>query len=123
MRLVLDLPVATMTLSRIFGHKDRLLPVWAALCEGRADGSHPQYPTAAKHALLAMVHCDEQALEENVRVLLEKNGWINPEIKRVKRLDDPFRSEDPDMLACYAGAVEKQGGIIVYRDPILDDNA
>jgi hypothetical protein len=52
-----------------------------------------------------MVHCEEQALEKKVRVLLEKNGWMDPEIKRVKRLDDPFRSEDPDMLACYAGAV------------------
>ncbi|HEX3941153.1 MAG TPA: hypothetical protein VHX11_06700 [Acidobacteriaceae bacterium] len=104
----------------IFGRKDTLLPVWAALCEAIADGSDPRYPSGARHALVVMVCCDKKGLEDKTRGLLGENGWIRPVITSVKRLEHPFHSDDPTMLACYAGAVEKDGGIIVYQDSIPD---
>lgn len=93
------------------------MPVWAGLCEGLADGSNPRYLAGARHALLVMVRCDEKGLEDKMRRLLGENGWSNPLITQMKRLDQPFLSDDPTMLDCYTGAVEKEGGIIVYQDP------
>ena len=94
------------------------LPVWAGLCEGLADGTNSQYPAGARHALLVMVRYGEKGPEAKMRRLLAGNGWSNSVIMRVKRLDQPFLSDDPTMLACYTGAMEKECGIIVYEDPM-----
>jgi hypothetical protein len=70
-----------------------------------------------------MVRCDEKELEDKMRRLLEKNGWSNPVIMQMKRLDQPFLSDDPKMLDCYTGAVEREGGIIVYQRPMPEHQA
>jgi hypothetical protein len=41
-----------------------------------------------------------------------------PEIKKLKLLDQPFHSDDRAMRACHEGAIKKEGGIVVYSDPI-----
>jgi hypothetical protein len=98
--------------------KPKSLPVWAALCIGRADGSNPQYLAHAKHAILAMVRVSEPDAESAIRALLQSNGWREPEIKNVKLLDHPFPSDDPIMVACHESAINKTGGIVVYSDPV-----
>lgn len=98
--------------------KPRSLPVWAALCIGRADGSNLQYPAHAKHAILAMVRASEPEAESAIYALLQSNGWREPEIKHVRLLDHPFHCDDPIMVACHEVAIKKEGGIVVYSDPI-----
>ena len=98
----------------------RTFYVWAALCTAIADGSDERYPSGAKHAILATVRSPKLKVEGSVIALLTSNGWREPEITRIKQLEEPFRSEDLDMLACHNGAVQKEGGIIVYSDPIVD---
>jgi hypothetical protein len=93
---------------------------WAALCTGLADGSIEQYPSDAKHATLAMVKAQEAEAENKILALLSEYGWSNLDVMGVKLLDHPFKSKDPDMLRCYKGAMERDGGIIVYSDPIQD---
>ena len=95
--------------------------VWATLCTGIADGSIEQYPSGAKHAILAMVKAQETEVEEKILALLSECGWSGLEVTRMKLLDDPFKSDDPDMLRCYKGAMERDLGIIVYSDPLCDE--
>jgi hypothetical protein len=92
--------------------------VWAALCTGRADGSNPKYPAYAKHAILVMVRAPEPAAQSSIYALLQSNGWREPEIKDLKLLDEPFDSDDPTMRACHENAIKKDGGMVVYSDPI-----
>jgi hypothetical protein len=94
--------------------------VWAALCTAIANGSDERYPSGAKHAILAMVRSPALKVEDSVIALLTSNGWCEPEITRIKQLEEPFRSEDQDMLACHNGAIHKEGGLIIYSDPIAD---
>jgi len=92
--------------------------IWAALCTGRADGSSTQYPFRMKHGLMVMVSARESGVERKICALLKSNGWQEVAIQNLKLLDEPFESEDQTMLACYEGAVNKDGGIVVYSDPI-----
>jgi len=96
--------------------------VWVALCKGIADGSVDRYPSGARYAILAMVKAHEGEAEGNIRKLLSDYGWSSLKVTKMKLLDDPFKSDDPDMLSCYNGAIEKDGGIMVYSDPILEDD-
>jgi hypothetical protein len=107
-----------MNWKTLFGTRSKRPPVWAALCTGRADGSNPQYPAHEKHAILAMTRAPEPEAESTIFALLQSNGWREPDINKVKLLDEPFHSDDPVMRACYQSAVTKDGGIVVYSDPI-----
>ena len=101
----------TMNWEGLFGNRPKGLPVWAALCTGRADGSNPKYPAHSKHAILAMVRAPEQEARNAIYALLQSNGWREPEIKNLKLLDQPFHSDDPTMLTCHENAISKDGGI------------
>jgi hypothetical protein len=94
--------------------------MWAALCTGRADGSNPKYPARVKHALLAMVRAPEPEAENAIYSVLQSNGWSEPKIQRLKMLDEVFHSDDPIMHACYEGAIKREGGVVVYSDPMPD---
>jgi hypothetical protein len=65
-----------------------------------------------------MVCASEPEAQSTICVLLQSNGWDEPEIKNLKLLDQPFRSDDPTMRACHESAIKKGGGIVVYLDPI-----
>lgn len=94
--------------------------IWAALCTARANGSKPGYDAGIKHALTAMVYAREQDVQDRVSALLNDNGWKDIVIDRLKQLDEPFHSEDPVMIACYEAAKNKDGGIVIYSDPVPD---
>ena len=100
-----------------FGIRPKKL-VWAALCTGRADGSNPKYLAHVRHAILAMVRAPEPEAQSAIYALLQSNGWREPEIKNLKLLDQPFHSDDPTMRACHESAIKKDGGLVVYSDPI-----
>ena len=108
----------TMKWQKLFGTRPKTLPVWAALCTGRADGSNPKYLVHVKHAILAMARASESDARSTIFALLQSNGWREPEIKNLKLLDQPFHSDDPIMRACHESAIKKEGGIVVYSDPI-----
>jgi hypothetical protein len=108
----------TMKWEKLFGARPQTLPVWAALCTGRADGSNPKYLAHVKHAILAMARASESDAQSTIFALLQSNGWREPEIKNLKLLDHPFHSDDPTMRACHESAITKEGGIVVYSDPI-----
>lgn len=99
-------------------HGSRESKVWAVLCTASADGTKPKYALDARHALLVMVRTSEWASDERVTSLLQNSGWRDVAISRVKLLREPFQSSDPEMLACYEGAVNKNGGIMIYSTPI-----
>jgi len=107
-----------MKWEKLFGTRPKRLPVWAALCTGRADGSNPKYLAHVKHAILAMVRAPEPEAQWTIYALLQSNGWREPEIKNLKLLDQSFHSDDPTMSACHESAIKKDGGIVVYSDPI-----
>jgi hypothetical protein len=111
---------ATMTWGKLFGTRREKLPVLAALCFGRADGSNPKFPAHEKHAILAIVRAPEPEAESVICVLLQSNGWREPEIENLKLLDQPFHSDDPVMRTCYESALSKDGGFVVYSDPIVE---
>jgi hypothetical protein len=67
-----------------------------------------------------MVRAPEPDAESAIHELLRSNGWCEPTIHKLKMVDEPFRSDDPAMRACYEGALGKDGGIVVYSDPIED---
>src|SRR2546430_17669693 len=83
-----------MKWEKLFGTRPKRLPVWAALCTGRADGSNPKYLAHVRHAILAMVRAPEPEAQSAIYALLQSNGWREPEIKNLKLLDQPFRSEE-----------------------------
>jgi hypothetical protein len=107
-----------MKWEKLFGTRPKRLPAWAGLCTGRADGSNPKYLAHVKHAILAMVRAPESDTQSAIFILLQSNGWREPEIKNLKLLDQPFHNDDPTMRACYESAINKEGGIVVYSDPI-----
>jgi hypothetical protein len=107
-----------MRWKKLFRIRPERLPVWAALCTGRADGSNPKYVAHVKHAILVMVRVPEPEAQSTIYGLLQSNGWREPEIKNLKLLDEPFHSDDPTMRACHDSAINKQGGIVAYSDPI-----
>jgi hypothetical protein len=109
-----------MRLQKLFGARPNRMPMWAALCTGRADGSNAKYVAGVKHAILAMVRAIEHEVENTVYALLQSNGWREPEIKNLKLLDEPFHSDNPMMRACYESAVKQEGDFVVYSDPIYD---
>ncbi|HTA66775.1 MAG TPA: hypothetical protein VK776_00795 [Bryobacteraceae bacterium] len=94
--------------------------VWALLGTACAHSNDLQYPSGEKHAFLVMVSSDEKHVQGKVIALLNSNGWNNVSIERVKTLHRPFHNDDPDMIRCYEAATLKDGGIIIYSDPILD---
>jgi hypothetical protein len=107
---------------KLFGIEPKTtLPLWAALCTGRADGSNPNYVAHVKHAMLAMVYAPEPEVRSAVYALLQTNGWREPEITNLKLLHQPFHSDDPAMRACHENAIKRDGGIVVYSDPIDED--
>ena len=65
-----------------------------------------------------MVRAPESDAQSTIFALLQSNGWREPEIKNLKLLDQTFHSDDPTMRACHESAIEKEGGIVVYSDPI-----
>jgi hypothetical protein len=69
---------------------------------------------------MAMVRAAEAQAESGIHALLRSNGWREPTIQKLKMLDQPFRSDDPIMVACHKGAINENGGIVVYSDPIED---
>jgi hypothetical protein len=91
------------------------------MCTAIADGSIEKYPFGAKHAIIAMVKAQERNAQDCICKLLSAYGWSRPEITRIRLLEEPFESDDADILACHRGAMEKDGGIIIYSDPICDD--
>jgi hypothetical protein len=93
-------------------------PIWAALCTGLADGSNPKYLAQVRHPILVMVRAPEPEAEDAIYTLLQSNGWHEPTIRNLKKLDHPFQSDDPIMRACHEGATKRDGGIVVYSDPI-----
>lgn len=105
----------------LFRIRPERVPAWAALCTGRATGSNPKYVAREKHAILVMVRVPEPEAEGTIYGLLQSNGWCEPEIKNLKLLDEPFHSDDPTMRGCYESAINKEGGIVVYSDPIDED--
>jgi len=106
--------------NRLFRNKVSDSDVWAALCEARADGSDPTRPSGVRYPLLVMVRCAESAIEGNVLSLLERYGWHDPRVKNLKKVAQPFHSDDSMMQACYEGATRRDGGIVVYSDPLED---
>jgi hypothetical protein len=65
-----------------------------------------------------MVRSAETEAESAIYSLLRSNGWREPAIQSLKTLNDPFRSDDPIMRTCHEAAVKKEGGIVVYSDPM-----
>ena len=65
-----------------------------------------------------MVRAPEPEAQSAIYALLQSNGWREPEIKNLKLLDQPFRSDDPIIRACHESAIKKEGGIVVYSNPI-----
>ena len=104
----------------ILGASSEAVPVWAAICTARADGSNPEYPAREKHAILTMVKRPEPEVEHAVEVLLKSKGWGETSVERLKLLDEPFHSDDSFMRTCFQDAVNNGGGIVVYSDPIED---
>ena len=118
---VLRLPVIPMPSNRLFRDKGTANDIWAALCEARADGSDPAHQSGARYPLLVMVRCSEQEVEGKVYSLLKTYGWQERQVKRLKMVAQPFHSDDSMMQACYEGVVQRDGGIVVYSDPLEDD--
>ena len=100
---------------------DKILPIWAGLCVGRADGSDAQYPAGQKHAILAMVRARDSDARNAICSLVHSKGWSHAELRVLKLLNEPFHSDDPVMLACYEKAATKQGGVVVYSAAIEED--
>jgi len=90
------------------GVGSKTLPIWAALCTGRADGSDQKYPAQAKHAILAMVRVQESDAENAICSLLQSRGWRDPTIQKLKKLVQPFHSDDPIMRDCYERAAKER---------------
>jgi hypothetical protein len=65
-----------------------------------------------------MVSAPEPEAENAIYRLLQLNGWHEPAIQNLKKLDEPFRSDDPIMRVCHETAIKGEGGIVVYTDPI-----
>ena len=98
----------------------KALPIWAALCTGRAYGSDQKYPAQTKHAILAMVPAQESDAEDVICSLLQSKGWGDLTIQKLKKLVQPFHSDDPIMSDCHERAAKSGAGIVVYSDPIED---
>ena len=109
-----------MKWKKILGIRPEPIPVWAAMCTGCADGSNPKYLFDVKHPILVMVRAPKPEAESAIYALLQSNGWRKPEIRNLKMLDHPFHSDDPIMRACHEGAMNKEGAIVIYADPIVD---
>jgi hypothetical protein len=65
-----------------------------------------------------MVREAEPDARNAIYSVLQTNGWIKPEIVNFKMLAEPFHNDDPVMRACFDDATKKDGGIVVYSDPI-----
>jgi hypothetical protein len=107
-------------LKKSFGFIPSKLPMWAALCAGRADGSNPEFAARAKHAILVVVRARKSDVESSVYALLQSNGWREPEIEKLKLLIEPFHGDDPMLRACYESAAKDGGNFVVYTDPIIE---
>src|SRR5579863_2291968 len=95
------------------GIGSKTLPIWAALCTGRADGSDQKYSAQAKHAILAMVRAQESDAEKAICSLLRSKGWREPSIQKLKKLAQPFHNDDPIMRDCHERATKSGAGIVV----------
>ena len=111
----------SMQIDRLFRDKGLESEIWAALCEARADGSDPTRPGGVRYPLLVMVRSTEEELEEKVLSLLKTYGWQEPRMKRVRKVAQPFHSDDAMMQECYEGVTQRDGGIVIYADPLEDD--
>ena len=109
-----------MKWGNFLGVRSKTLPIWAALCTGRADGSDQKYSAQAKHAILAMVRAQESDAENAICSLLQSKGWREPTIQKLEKLVQPFHSDDPIMRDCHERAANSGAGIVVYSDPIED---
>jgi hypothetical protein len=109
-----------MQWSKLFRNETPTSDIWAALCEARADGSDPNRPNGVRYPLLVMVRSSQEALEATVLALLKTYGWHDPRVTRLRKVAQPFHSDDSMMRACYEGATQRDGGIVVYADPIED---
>ena len=80
--------------------------------------SNPKYPANNRHAVLVMVRAPESDVPFAVDALLRSHGWRDVAMEQFKLLTKPFRSEDRVMMNCYEDAMTREGGIIVYEEPI-----
>ena len=55
-----------------------------------------------------MVRAPESDAQSAIFALLQSNGWREPEIKNLKRPEQPFHHDDPTMRACYESAIKKK---------------
>src|ERR1700722_12923004 len=97
----------SMQIDRLFRDKGLESEIWAALCEARADGSDPTRPGGVRYPLLVMVRSTEEELEEKVLSLLKTYGWQEPRMKRVRKVAQPFHSDDAMMQECYEGVRQR----------------
>jgi hypothetical protein len=51
---------------------------------------------------------------------VQAKGWREPTIQKLKKLVQPFHSDDPIMRDCHERAANSGAGIVVYSDPIED---
>jgi hypothetical protein len=94
------------------------VPVCAVLTRAVVDRSNPKYPANNRHAVLVMVRAPESDVPFAVDALLRSHGWRDVAMEQFKLLTKPFRSEDPVMKNCYEDAMTREGGTIVYEEPI-----
>ena len=67
-----------------------------------------------------MVRAPESDAEDAICSLLQSKGWREPTIQKLKKLVQPFHSDDPIMRDCYERAIKSGDGIVIYSDPIED---
>ena len=67
-----------------------------------------------------MVRAQESDAENAICSLLQSRGWGEPTIQNLKKLVQPFHSDDPIMRDCHERAAKSGAGIVVYSDPIED---
>lgn len=76
----------------------------------------------ARHALILWITAPNQD-EARLRGAdaIEKNGWLLPQIKRGKQVDDPDLIGDDALRSAANRALKEGSSIVIYRDEIAPD--
>src|SRR5258706_15140034 len=101
---------STMRWGKLVGIRPKRLPVWAALCTGRADGSNPKYLAHVKHAILAMVRSPEPEAQSAVCALLQSNGWREPRDQEPETAGQAVPQRRSDYASLSRERNQKRGG-------------
>ena len=109
--------VTTMEWRNVLGVRSKTLPIWAALCIGRADGSD-QILGAGEARNPRYGACARIGRRKRHLFAGQSTGWCEPTIQKLKKLVQPFHSDDPIMRDCYERATKSGDGIVIYSDPI-----